>query len=98
MLDLTPPFIVHSRASPVAPDEYDTPLLRFLCTLLKSNIKSLLTTSLRQKLIAMSNFKDVPEGLKDQECKKGRRAKRPPIPYVPVVDPVQDIINTTKDQ
>ena len=41
----------------------------------------------------MSLTKAVPEGLKDQECKKGSRAKRPPIPYVPVVDPVQDVVN-----
>ena len=45
----------------------------------------------------MSNSKAVPEGLKDQECEKGSRAKRPPIPYVPVVDPVQDVVNTTKE-
>ena len=38
----------------------------------------------------MSNSKAVPDGLKDQECKKGSRAKRPPILYVPVVNPVQD--------
>ena len=43
----------------------------------------------------MSNAKAVPEGLKDQECEKGSRAKRPPIPYVPVVDPVQEVVNTT---
>jgi hypothetical protein len=42
----------------------------------------------------MSLPKAVPEGLKDQECEKGSCAKRPPIPYVPVVDPVQDIVNS----
>ena len=42
----------------------------------------------------MSLAKAVPEGLKDQECEKGSRAKRPPIPYVPVVDPVQDVVNS----
>ena len=45
----------------------------------------------------MSNSKAVPEGLKHQEYEKGSRAKRPPIPYVPVVDPVQDVVNTTKE-
>ena len=92
--DLTTPY-VYPRVAPVAPDEYDTPLLRFLRTPPKSNFKSIfLTTSLRQKLIRMSLAKAVPEGLKDQECKKGSRAKRPPIPYVPVVDRVQDVVNS----
>ena len=93
MMDLTPPFVVDPHALLVAPDEYDNPLLQFLHMPPKSNFKSLLTTSLRQKLIAMSNSKAVPEGLKDQECKKGSRAKRPPIPYVPVINPVQDVVN-----
>ena len=95
-MDLTTPY-VYLCVAPVAPDEYDTLLLQFLRTPPKSNFKSLLTTSLRQKIIAMSNSKAVPEGLKDQECEKGSRAKRPPIPYVPVIDPVQDVVNTTKE-
>ncbi len=45
----------------------------------------------------MSNYKAVPEESKDQECKKGSCAKRPPISYVPVVDPVQDVVNTMKE-
>ncbi len=63
----------------------------------KIQLKLLLTTSLLQKLIAMSNSKAVPEGLKDQKCEKGSRAKHPPIPYVPVVNPVQDVVNTMKE-
>jgi hypothetical protein len=39
-------------------------------------------------------MKAVPKGLKDQECKKGSRVKHPPIPYVPVVNPVQDVVNS----
>jgi hypothetical protein len=42
----------------------------------------------------MSLAKAVPERLKDQECEKGSCAKRLPIPYVPVIDPVQDIVNS----
>ncbi len=42
----------------------------------------------------MSLAKAVPEGLKDQEYKKGSRTKHPPIPYVPVIDPVQDVVNS----
>ena len=77
----------------VAPDEYDTPLLRFLRMPPKSNFKSIfLTTSLRQKLIRMSLAKAVPEGLKDQDSEKGSRAKHPPIPYVPVIEPVKTLL------
>jgi hypothetical protein len=39
----------------------------------------------------MSLAKAVREGLKDQEYKKGS-SKHPPIPYVPVVDLVQDVM------
>ena len=45
----------------------------------------------------MSTSKAVPEGLKNQECEKGNRKKRPPIPYVPVVDEVQDAVSKGKD-
>ena len=45
----------------------------------------------------MSNSKAVPKGLKDQECKKGSRAKRPPILYVSIIDPIQDVINMAKE-
>jgi len=44
----------------------------------------------------MSEAKSVPKGLKDQEVEKGSVKKRPPIPYVPVVDEVQDAVNLTK--
>jgi hypothetical protein len=45
----------------------------------------------------MSMSKAVPEGLKNQECKKGNHKKRPPIPYVPVVDEVQEAVSKGKD-
>ena len=45
----------------------------------------------------MSTSKAVPEGLKNQECKKGNRKKRPPIPYVPTVDEVQEAVNKGKE-
>ena len=44
----------------------------------------------------MSEAKAVPKGLKDQEVEKGNVKKRPPIPYVPIVDEVQDAVNKTK--
>ena len=56
-----------------------------------------MNSALRHKLTRMSNSKAVPEGLKDQECEKGSRARLPPIPYVPVIDPVQEIVNSQKE-
>jgi hypothetical protein len=45
----------------------------------------------------MSTSKAVPDGLKNQECKKGNRKKRPPIPYVPMVDEIQEAVNKGKE-
>ena len=56
-----------------------------------------LGTKLGQALQAMSTNKAVPEGLKNQECEKGNRKKRPPIPYVTVVDEVQEAVSKGKD-
>ena len=44
----------------------------------------------------MSDSKANPKGLKDQEVERGSVKKRPPIPYVPVVDEVQDALNKSK--
>ena len=45
----------------------------------------------------MSTSKAVPDGLKNQECEKGNSKKRPPIPYVPMVDEVQNAVNKGKE-
>jgi hypothetical protein len=45
----------------------------------------------------MSATKTVPEGLKNQECEKENRKKCPPIPYIPVVDKVQEAVSKGKD-
>jgi hypothetical protein len=45
----------------------------------------------------MNASKSVPEGLKNQECEKGNWKKRPPIPYVPIVDEVQESIAKGKE-
>ena len=45
----------------------------------------------------MSTSKAVPKGLKNQECKKGNRKKRHPIPYVPIVDEVQEAFTKGKE-
>ncbi len=64
----------------------------------KSFFKSFfLGTKLGQALQVMSTTKAVPEGLKNQECKKGNRKKCPPIPYVPMVDEVQEAVSKGKD-
>ena len=38
------------------------------------------------------------KGLKDQECERGNRVRRPPIPYVPVVDEVQETLALKKER
>jgi hypothetical protein len=45
----------------------------------------------------MSTSKAVPKDLKYQECEKGNRKKCPPIPYVPIVDEVQEAITKGKE-
>jgi len=63
-----------------------TPYYKFLEQPPRSFFKSLiLGTNLGRALPKMSTSKAVPEGLKNQECEKGNRKKRPPIPYVPIV-------------
>ncbi len=54
-------------------------------------------TSLGRAQQKMSTSKAVPEGLKNQEYEKGNRKKRPPIPYVPTVDEVQEAVNKGKE-
>ena len=45
----------------------------------------------------MSLAKAVPDGLKDRECEKTALRKRPPIPYVPEKDCVQETVSAYKD-
>jgi hypothetical protein len=45
----------------------------------------------------MSLAKAAFDGLKDCECKKTALRKRPPIPYVPEKDSVQDTVSSFKD-
>jgi hypothetical protein len=72
--------------------------LKFIASPPKSFFKSLfLGTKLGQALQKMSANKAVPKGLKNQECKKGNRKKQPPIPYIPVVDEVQEVVSKGKD-
>ncbi len=74
------------------------PYQKFLEGPSKSFFKSFfLGTKLEQDLQVMSMSKAIPKGLKNQECKKGNRKKHPPIPYVPMVDEVQEAISKGKD-
>ena len=45
----------------------------------------------------MSLAKAVPNRLKDRECKKSALRERPPIPYVPEKDCVQEMVSAYKD-
>ena len=74
------------------------PYQKFLEGQLKSFFKPFfLGTKLGQALQVMSTNKAVPEGHKNQECEKRNRKKCPPIPYVPVVDEVQEAVSKGKD-
>jgi hypothetical protein len=75
-----------------------SPYQKFMESLPKSSFKSLsLVTNLDQALQAMSTSKAVPEGLKNQECEKGNWKKHPPIPYIAVVDEVQESVAKGKE-
>jgi hypothetical protein len=52
-----------------------------------------LTPRLVQALCMMSIAKAVPEGIKDRECKRFTLQERPPVPYVPEKDPVQETVS-----
>jgi hypothetical protein len=44
----------------------------------------------------MSIAEAVPEGIKDRECKMFALRERPPVPYVPEKDPIQEIVSLLK--
>jgi hypothetical protein len=44
----------------------------------------------------MTIAKAVPEGIKDRECKRFALQDRPPVPYVPEKDPVQETVSLFK--
>jgi hypothetical protein len=51
-----------------------------------------LVHALRTKVLA----KAVPKGIKDWECKRFALQERPPVPYVPEKDPVQEMVSLLK--
>jgi hypothetical protein len=44
----------------------------------------------------MSLAKAVPKGIRDKECERFALQERPPIPYVPEKDPVQETVSAIK--
>jgi hypothetical protein len=44
----------------------------------------------------MSLAKAVPKGIKDRECKRFALRERPPVPYMPEKDPVQETVSLLK--
>jgi hypothetical protein len=44
----------------------------------------------------MSLAKAVPNGIKDKECERFALQERPPIPYMPEKDPIQEMVSTLK--
>ena len=69
-----------------------SPYERFVGSPAKSAFKELFlgNKTLAHKFKVMSDRGVNNKSLKDQECERGNRSKRPPIPYVPVVDEVQE--------
>ncbi len=44
----------------------------------------------------MSLAKAVPNGIKDKECVSFVLQERPPVPYVPEKDPIQEMVSALK--
>jgi hypothetical protein len=63
-----------------------------------SSFKELIvsTPRLLRNLHTMSLAKAAPDGLKDRECEKMALRERPPIPYVPEKDSVQEKVSSFK--
>ncbi len=62
----------------------------------KSFYKSLfLGTRLGSLATRMSHAKVAPEGLKHQECKTNAGRSKPPIPYIPEKDDLQEAVDSS---
>ena len=62
----------------------------------KSFFKALfLGTRLEDISTRMSHAKVAPEGLKPQECERNVGRSRPPIPYVPEKDIIQEVVDSS---
>jgi hypothetical protein len=62
----------------------------------KSFFKALfIGTHLGAALRRISHSQTVPDGLKHQVCKQNTGRSKPPIPYIPVKDVLQEVIDST---
>ena len=62
----------------------------------KSFFKALfLGTRLGKAATRMSHAKVAPEGLKPQECERNAGRSRPPIPYIPEKDVIQEAVDSS---
>ena len=52
-------------------------------------------TSLRAAAIRMSHTKVAPKGLKPLECERNLGKSRPPIPYIPEMDSIQEALDSS---
>jgi len=69
--------------------------LQFVHSPPQSSFKKLfLGTDLGKALLTkMSDNKALPKGLRDEELERGK-VRRPPIPYIPPEDPIQNSVET----
>jgi hypothetical protein len=80
-----------------SPDfKYLSPHEQFFLRPAKSFFKELFLGNprLKNRLKVMSEQSRISKGLKDQECEKGAISRRPLIAYVPVIDEVQEQLNS----
>jgi hypothetical protein len=82
------------------PKEYLLPYEKFVQSPPKSFFKKLFLgdSQLGYKFQKMTERNGVLRGLKDQECEGGNRTNRPPIPYVPVIDEIQEAVNANSNE
>ena len=52
-------------------------------------------TCLSDAATRMSHLRVAPEGLKPQECKRSAGRSRPPIPYIPEKDVIQEVVDSS---
>jgi hypothetical protein len=45
----------------------------------------------------MSLVKALPKGIRDKECKRFDLQERPPVPYMPEKDPIQETVSALKN-
>ena len=67
-----------------------------VCSLTSAKIffkKLFIGTGIGKALLTMSEIKALPKGLRYEEVERGK-IKRPPVPYIPPVDPILDAVES----